>query len=193
MNNKNKSAGSVIAVIIVVLFCLGLNAVLIGAFIYNMKLGKMDFTFIIMIVAMDLIIIFSAIAKVKNSKKKKILAQTGKEYTATFVSYGFKTIGDGVAKYYIQYKWTDNQGIERTDKTGYDYSAQQAVAFQLGKTFKIKASENYSQIISIPVMPARQGGVEKKDGNILCEYCGSVYSVEKTKCPNCGATRKKQN
>ena len=191
MNKNNNNSASVVAVIFAVLFCLGINVAFIAFFIRSLRFGMMNFPILIPLFAIDAMIIASAVMVSKNKKKKKILQEKGREYVAKFVSFGHRTTNNDVVKYYIEYSWTDELGVDRRGRTGYDYDANQAVAFQLAGTIKIKAVENYSEVLTRPETLIATNKGEKMAMFVKCDYCGTSFEAHANRCPNCGATKQK--
>lgn len=149
---------------------------------------------IIIFVAFDLILWGIFISQsIKITKIKRIM-KTGKEYTATFLSYSSNIEVNEVPMYNITYFWKSNIGEYKEGKSLNIYNIQEAIAFKKAEQFKIKVLGNDSIIISKPAqMEIEQHElIENIENDVVCEYCNTGYSSKENKCPHCGAYRIKK-
>ena len=147
---------------------------------------------IIIFTVVDMLMWALFVGSVVKSIKNKKVADKGKEYTATFVSFATNLMVNNVPMFFITYVWENENGEKIEGKSASDYTIHEAEAFERAKHFKIKVLGNDSIIVTQPSQLIAQFKVEtpKTQDKIVCEYCNSLYSAEKTKCPSCGAQRK---
>ena len=127
---------------------------------------------------------------IKKSVKRKKIKEEGKEYTADFLEFSTNTMVNGRSMYKISYIWTDEEGNTHNGNSPSDYYYNEALAFEAAGTFKIKAKDGDSVVISTPqelIKSLKKSENSKQNGKSKCQYCGSVYNGKETRCPSCGA------
>jgi len=133
------------------------------------------------------IVFFVNIVRIINGKR---ILKNGKEFTASFVSFGSNVEINKSPIYFVSYVWENEQGEKKHGKSGSEYTLAEVEAFEIAKTFKIKAVGNKSVIVSNPsLLIADQNTHLSTNGKRFCEYCNGTYDETANKCPWCGATR----
>ncbi len=127
---------------------------------------------------------------IRKLVRREKIKEEGKEYTADFLEFSTNTRVNGRSMYKISYIWTDEKGNTHNGTSPSDYYYNEALAFEAACTFKIKAKDGDSVVISTPqelIRGLKKSEKSKQNGKSKCQYCGSVYNEKESRCPSCGA------
>lgn len=142
-----------------------------------------------------------------KDRRDAIIRKNGKEYVATFAGCGTNTYINGAPIFWIEYEYTNDEGIVVKNKTRSLYTDDEKNFFEKTQTFKIKTLKGKSVItepidISKTLTVAENTIEENKEVEEVreltqqttpaykrCVFCGSIITHSDKRCPCCGSRK----